>query len=112
MSNSRGYGTVAGSNPEDGLGAGEQMPLLRKPSADSLLARLQQYLMVNVRREKADIILVLCYLVTGLLDSASISIWGSFVSMQTGKIHSPPPQRSVATSSLLHVLILPVCPRD
>lgn len=39
---------------------------------------------VDIKREKADIILVLCYLVTGLLDSASISIWGSFVSMQTG----------------------------
>jgi len=84
MSSPNGYGTVPASNPEDGLGAGEQMPLLRKPSSESLLVRLRRFMTVNVKREKADIILVLCYLVTGLLDSASISIWGSFVSMQTG----------------------------
>lgn len=32
--------------------------------------------------------LILCYLITGLLDSASISVWGSFVSMQTGMSHT------------------------
>jgi hypothetical protein len=88
MSNPRNYGTAPGSTPEDGLGAGEQMPLLRKPSSDSRLARLRRFMAVDVKRERADIILVLCYLVTGLLDSASISIWGSFVSMQTGMIIS------------------------
>lgn len=79
MSNPRGYGTVLGS--EEGLG--EQSPLLQK-SSNSLLARVRRTMTVDVKRERADIILVLCYLVTGLLDSASISIWGSFVSMQTG----------------------------
>lgn len=82
MSNQRGYGTTLGSNPEDGLG--EQVPLLRKPDSGSLLARIRQAMTIDVKREHADIVLVLCYLVTGLLDSASISIWGSFVSMQTG----------------------------
>lgn len=79
MSNPRAYGTVLGS--EEGLG--EQSPLLQK-SSNSLLARVRRTMTVDVKRERADIILVLCYLVTGLLDSASISIWGSFVSMQTG----------------------------
>jgi hypothetical protein len=82
----RGYGTVLGPSPEDGVGAGEQMPLLRKSPSDSLLHRFRRFMTVDVRRERADIILVLCYLVTGLLDSASISIWGSFVSMQTGML--------------------------
>lgn len=40
--------------------------------------------MADVRRDRADLVLLFCYLITGLLDSASISIWGSFVSMQTG----------------------------
>jgi uncharacterized membrane protein YoaK (UPF0700 family) len=40
--------------------------------------------MADVDRSWGDVVLVLCYLITGLLDSASISIWGSFVSMQTG----------------------------
>ncbi|KAI0025570.1 hypothetical protein F4780DRAFT_721766 [Xylariomycetidae sp. FL0641] len=41
-------------------------------------------MMSDVRRDWADLVLLLCYVVTGLLDSASISTWGSFVSMQTG----------------------------
>lgn len=38
----------------------------------------------NVSRDWADVVLILCYIITGLLDSASIATWGSFVSMQTG----------------------------
>lgn len=47
-------------------------------------------MMVNVHRDWADVVLLMCYIITGLLDSASISTWGSFVSMQTGsfKINS------------------------
>jgi uncharacterized membrane protein YoaK (UPF0700 family) len=41
-------------------------------------------MMVNVHRDWADLVLLMCYIITGLLDSASISTWGSFVSMQTG----------------------------
>jgi uncharacterized protein DUF1275 len=43
----------------------------------------------NVNRDHGDIILLVCYFITGLLDSASISKWGSFVSMQTGTAPSP-----------------------
>lgn len=43
-------------------------------------------MVVNVNRDWADVVLLLCYMITGLLDSSSISIWGSFVSMQTGKV--------------------------
>lgn len=31
-----------------------------------------------------DILLIFCYIITGLLDSSAVFIWGSFVSMQTG----------------------------
>lgn len=109
MSSPRDYGTLPASNPEDGFGAGEQMPLLRKPSSPPLLARFRQFMMVNVKREKADIILVLCYLVTGLLDSASISIWGSFVSMQTGEIT---PYTPWAIPSPPPVGVCAPCPQD
>lgn len=33
----------------------------------------------------ADAVLLICYAVTGLLDSSSIQVWGTFVSMQTGQ---------------------------
>ena len=65
----------------------EQQPLLanpRKPENRSLAARWKSHMVAEVSRDWADIVLILCYLITGLLDSASISVWGSFVSMQTG----------------------------
>lgn len=40
----------------------------------------------EVSRSHADLVLLLCYVVTGLLDSASTQVWGAFVSMQTGKM--------------------------
>jgi uncharacterized membrane protein YoaK (UPF0700 family) len=60
---------------------GEQQPLLGGRRSKSTW---RKSLMVDVSRERADLILMVCYVITGLLDSASISSWGSFVSMQTG----------------------------
>ncbi|KAK3393987.1 hypothetical protein B0H63DRAFT_555269 [Podospora didyma] len=64
----------------------EAHPLLRKRLSQppSLRQRWHRHLTVNVSRDWADIVLVVCYLITGLLDSTSILVWGSFVSMQTG----------------------------
>jgi uncharacterized membrane protein YoaK (UPF0700 family) len=39
---------------------------------------------VNVNTRWADLPLLLCYFITGLLDAASVTSWGSFASMQTG----------------------------
>ncbi|KAK4039747.1 hypothetical protein C8A01DRAFT_16327 [Parachaetomium inaequale] len=69
--------------------ADEETPLLSSPSTPNLrarpvMSRWHQHLAADVSRDWADCILILCYLITGLLDSASISVWGSFVSMQTG----------------------------
>ncbi|KAJ2896869.1 uncharacterized protein MKZ38_005121 [Zalerion maritima] len=63
----------------------EDQPLLgsRLSSSPGSKGR-RRSMMVDVRRDWADLVLLSCYLITGLLDSASISIWGSFVSMQTG----------------------------
>ncbi|EGO52096.1 hypothetical protein NEUTE1DRAFT_114104 [Neurospora tetrasperma FGSC 2508] len=47
-------------------------------------SRWRRHLTTDIDRSYADVILIICYLITGLLDSSSISIWGSFVSMQTG----------------------------
>ncbi|KAK4125364.1 hypothetical protein N657DRAFT_655388 [Parathielavia appendiculata] len=68
----------------------EETPLLhhpksnRKSTAASFLSRWRTHLMADVSRDRADLVILFCYLITGLLDSASISVWGSFVSMQTG----------------------------
>lgn len=69
----------------------EESPLLPKPNSPSVLAKCRRYMGHDVRRSWADFVLLLCYVITGLLDSSSIQAWGSFVSMQTGasKLSSP-----------------------
>ena len=81
-----GQGIIASDNiPGD-----EERALLgRKPATTALLTRCRKQLTAEVSRSRADLVLLLCYVVTGLLDSASTQVWGAFVSMQTGKNHDP-----------------------
>lgn len=48
---------------------------------------LRKWMKADISRDRADVVLLLSYIITGLLDSASISTWGTFVSMQTGTLH-------------------------
>ncbi|RAL12009.1 YoaK family protein [Aspergillus homomorphus CBS 101889] len=48
------------------------------------LTQLKTHLHQPVSRRYTDLILLICYIITGLLDSSAVFIWGSFVSMQTG----------------------------
>jgi len=48
-------------------------------------SHLSRYMGSNVNRNWADVVLIFCYVITGLLDSSAVFIWGSFVSMQTGE---------------------------
>lgn len=101
MSQTNGYGTTgrnaassAGTNNHVGDLADEEQPLLvngraRVSSAPkTLVTRMRKAAKADISRDWADVVLIFCYIITGLLDSASISIWGSFVSMQTGKVLS------------------------
>lgn len=49
----------------------------------------------NVSNAWGDLALLFCYIITGLLDSCSVFIWGSFLSMQTG-VYFPKPSASNA----------------
>ncbi|CAL3964935.1 unnamed protein product [Diplocarpon coronariae] len=79
---SEGFGDASNTanGNRTGDGGDEEQPLLGRTSKSNW----RQKMAVNVRRDWADVVLLLCYTITGLLDSASISTWGSFVSMQTG----------------------------
>ncbi|PCG97781.1 Protein of unknown function DUF1275 [Penicillium occitanis (nom. inval.)] len=46
--------------------------------------RLRHHLNAPLSTHHTDLILLYCYIITGLLDSSAVFIWGSFVSMQTG----------------------------
>jgi hypothetical protein len=90
MPPSNGYGAVNNSAIDAGDirshgGPDEEQSLLDHGMSKS---SWRQKMMVNVNRDWADIVLLLCYIITGLLDSASIATWGSFVSMQTGMFKS------------------------
>ncbi|PTD09017.1 putative sulfate permease, partial [Fusarium culmorum] len=83
---SQPYGAISNgeSRAENGISIhnDETQPLLApKPGSRSWL---RTRLGADVRRDWADIMLLACYIITGILDSASISTWGAFVSMQTG----------------------------
>jgi hypothetical protein len=100
MSTPNGYGTAgrgsnhhtparqrAGDNAHD-----EEQPLLNgvgtrgRENPKSLTSRLRRSATAEIRRDWADVVLIFCYIITGMLDSSAISDWGSFVSMQTGRV--------------------------
>ncbi|KAG4255747.1 hypothetical protein FPRO03_04695 [Fusarium proliferatum] len=83
---SQPYGAITNgeSRAENGISAQSdetQALLAPKPGSRSWL---RKRLGSDVRRDWADVMLLACYIITGILDSASISTWGAFVSMQTG----------------------------
>lgn len=49
-----------------------------------IVARLREHFSRDIRKDWGDLVLLFCYVITGLLDSSSVQVWGSFVSMQTG----------------------------
>lgn len=55
----------------------------------NLASHLHQHMTRDVSKNWADLVLLSCYLITGLLDSSSTLIWGSFLSMQTGQPCNP-----------------------
>ncbi|KAI1661019.1 hypothetical protein F4813DRAFT_272547 [Daldinia decipiens] len=79
-----GNNTLPTNSRINGNGDEEQQPLLDSSYVTSKSARWRKSLTTDVRRDWADLVLLACYVITGMLDSASISTWGSFVSMQTG----------------------------
>lgn len=84
---SRSYDTGAGQVP-NGTNhdvVDERVPLLGNGQAKSRARRWRDEMMADVAHSWTDVVLLFCYLVTGLLDSSSIHVWNTFVSMQTGK---------------------------
>ncbi|EXJ83969.1 hypothetical protein A1O3_04636 [Capronia epimyces CBS 606.96] len=84
-----GYGTLNGANSSDehstARASGQETDaLLGKPAAGASWDRFRQYMLDDIDRKWADLLLLLSYVITGLLDSSAVFIWGSFVSMQTG----------------------------
>lgn len=73
----------------------EERPLLSTSYPRAKSANWRTTLTKDVAHRRTDVVLLLCYLVTGLLDSASIQVWETFVSMQTGKHHHTDPTHDI-----------------
>ena len=72
-----------GTGAENTVARDEETPLLgNAPVKRSSWTRQMQK---DVTISWSDAVLLICYVVTGLLDSSSIQVWGTFVSMQTGQ---------------------------
>ena len=69
-------------------GLKEQKPIQRR--RPGLVPRLRAHLEENVSTSHADILMLTCCLVSGLVDSTIYNAYGTFVSMQTGTSRSPP----------------------
>ena len=67
------------------LGNGNGRPGPAKDGGEGLGAKFKKHCSVDVSKNWADLVLLFCYIITGLLDSSAVFIWGSFVSMQTGE---------------------------
>lgn len=84
-----GYGTVSDDTRRQNGSANaadEESALLSgKPNEQSIAQRFQKHMTENVSNSWGDIALLGSYIITGLLDSCSVFIWGSFLSMQTGE---------------------------
>lgn len=90
MSLQNGYSTTTQNGFAPNEADAEGASLLRKPSHSnetgaSIVTRLRQHFTADISKSWADIALLGCYVITGLLDSSSVFIWGSLVSMQTGQ---------------------------
>lgn len=95
------YGTVVSSRDTPAAQNGSAHPgdeetaalLGSKPngSGPGVGKRFRKHMTVNVSNAWGDLALLFCYIITGLLDSCSVFIWGSFLSMQTGT-RCPPAQ--------------------
>jgi hypothetical protein len=79
MVQTAGFG-AAGNNVRD-----EETPLLGRSPINPVNKKTWTHrLQHDISCSWADAVLLACYVVTGLLDSSSIQVWGTFVSMQTG----------------------------
>lgn len=62
----------------------ESDSLLGGPKKASSSHRFKRYMTAKIDPKHGDLVLLVCFLVTGLLDSSAVNVWGAFVSMQTG----------------------------
>jgi uncharacterized membrane protein YoaK (UPF0700 family) len=82
----QGYGTVEEGRATNGHvdADDESAPLLSKSASKSSVHRFRDYMKQDIDTGHGDLVLLLGYIITGLVDGSAVFIWGAFASMQTG----------------------------
>lgn len=62
----------------------ENAPLLSKPTSNTPFSRFHNHMNEEIDANRGELILLLGYIITGLVDGSAVFIWGAFASMQTG----------------------------
>lgn len=62
----------------------ESTPLLGRQSSPPSMQQALEYLSIPVSLDHADLPLLVCCYVTGLIDASAFNAWGIFMGMQTG----------------------------
>ncbi len=103
---SQGYGTIEDALPqrqEDGPAddtehrnasqqpTGEAQTAVKNSDSPSFPRHVQRHMVVEIDTRWADLVLILCFFVSGLIDSITYNTYSCFASMQTGMLilHMP-----------------------
>ncbi|TID22091.1 hypothetical protein E6O75_ATG10885 [Venturia nashicola] len=73
---------MANSRQEDS--ESENLPLMAKSIPSTWSSKFKRHFNAQIDTKRADIILIICFFVSGLTDSGAYNAWNIFLSMQTG----------------------------
>ena len=80
--------STAGPLQNGGGPAADPEKVAFTPSKHAAISRrFKGYMRANVTTKWADLLLILCFFVSGLVDSVAFNVWSCFASMQTGMFH-------------------------
>ncbi|QDS71856.1 hypothetical protein FKW77_009993 [Venturia effusa] len=71
-------------NSRHGASEGEHLPLMAKKKSATRNSTLKRYLNAQIDTRRADVVLIICFFISGLTDAGAYNAWRIFLSMQTG----------------------------
>lgn len=70
------------ANPRHEAADGENLPLLAKSKDSSRSSRFKRHFNAQIDTRRADVILIICFFISGLTDAGAYNAWNVFLSMQ------------------------------
>lgn len=70
------------ANPRHGVSDGENQPLMAKSKTSTWNFRMKRHFNAQIDTRRADVILIICFFISGLTDAGAYNAWNVFLSMQ------------------------------